>query len=214
MTAYANSEHRMIGALYIVSAPSGAGKTSLVSNLLGTDRFVKKSVSYTTRAIRPGEEDGVHYHFVSPDEFRDMKARGEFLESALVHGNEYGTSRRTVDSECAAGYDVLLEIDWQGAAQIRALKPDAVSVFVLPPSIRDLEERLRRRGQDSDEVIARRVAAARGEITHVPEFDYVIINDDFDRAAQDLISIVRAERHRRPRQLARHTDLINRLTGS
>jgi guanylate kinase len=201
----------MIGALYIVSAPSGAGKTSLVSNLLGTDRFVKKSVSYTTREMRPGEENGEHYHFVSVDTFRAMKARGEFLEHALVHANEYGTSRRTVDTECAAGYDVLLEIDWQGAAQIRALKADVVSIFVLPPSIRDLEERLRRRAQDSDETIARRVAAARGEIAHVSEFDYVIINDDFDRAAQDLISIVRAERHRLPRQTARHADLISRL---
>jgi guanylate kinase len=202
----------MIGALYIVSAPSGAGKTSLVSNLLGTDRFVKKSVSYTTRGMRPGEENGVHYHFVSADEFEQMKARGEFLEHALVHGNAYGTSRRVVESECAAGYDVLLEIDWQGAAQVRRLMPDAVAIFVLPPSIRDLEERLRRRAQDSEETIARRVAAARGEIAHVFEFDYVIINDDFDRAAQDLISIVRAERHRLPRQRARHADLISRLT--
>jgi guanylate kinase len=204
----------MIGALYIVSAPSGAGKTSLVSNLLGTDRFVKKSVSYTTRGMRPGEENGVHYHFVPPEEFAAMKARGEFLEHALVHGNEYGTSRRTVERECAAGYDVLLEIDWQGAAQVRNVKSDVVSIFVLPPSIRTLEERLRRRAQDSEEIIARRVAAARGEIAHVSEFDYVIINDDFDRAAQDLISIVRAERHRLPRQLARHADLISRLTDT
>ena len=204
----------MIGSLFIVSAPSGAGKTSLVSNLLGTDRFVRKSVSYTTRPARPGEENAVHYHFVSADEFGAMKARGEFLEHALVHGNEYGTSRRTVDRECAAGYDVLLEIDWQGAAQIRKAKIDVVSIFVLPPSIRDLEERLRRRAQDSDEVIAGRVAAARGEIAHVFEFDYVIINDDFDRAAQDLISIIRAERHRLPRQVARHADLISRLTDT
>ena len=204
----------MIGALYIVSAPSGAGKTSLVSNLLGTDRFVKKSVSYTTRGMRPGEENGVHYHFVSPEEFAEMKARGEFLEHAHVHGNDYGTSRRTVERECAAGYDVLLEIDWQGAAQIRKVKSDVVSIFVVPPSIRTLEERLRRRAQDSEEIIARRVAAARGEIAHVSEFDYVIINDDFDRAAQDLISIVRAERHRLPRQLARHADLISRLTDT
>src|SRR5215218_9353657 len=133
----------MIGSLFVVSAPSGAGKTSLVSSLLGTDRFVKKSVSYTTRGMRPGEENGVHYHFVPPEEFGAMKARGEFLEHALVHGNEYGTSRRTVEREYAAGYDVLLEIDWQGAAQIRKVKPDVVSIFVLPPSIRTLEERLR-----------------------------------------------------------------------
>lgn len=204
----------MSGCLFIVSAPSGAGKTSLVSALLGTDRHVKKSVSYTTRPPRTGEEDGVHYHFVSSEQFARMKARGDFLETALVHGNEYGTSSGTVESECAAGFDVLLEIDWQGAAQIRSLKPQVVSIFVLPPSISALEERLRRRAQDSPEVIARRIAAARGEIAHVAEFEYVIINDDFDRAAQDLISIVRAERHRLPRQLARHTDLINRIVNS
>ena len=204
----------MSGSLYIVSAPSGAGKTSLVTALLTADPLVKKSVSYTTRAARPGEQNGVHYHFIAPDEFERMRAHGDLLESALVHGNQYGTSRRTVARETAAGHDVLLEIDWQGAAQIRAIDPSAVAIFVLPPSIEALEERLTGRGQDSAEVIARRVANARGEIAHVSEFDYVIINDDFDRAAQDLISIVRAERLRHPRQLARHTDLINRLTRS
>ena len=204
----------MSGCLFIVSAPSGAGKTSLVSALLGTDRHVKKAVSYTTRAVRAGEENGVHYHFVGVPDFAQMAAQGDFLETALVHGNQYGTSRHTVESECAAGLDVLLEIDWQGAAQIRKLQPDVVSIFILPPSIQALEDRLRRRGQDAEDVIARRVAAARGEIAHVAEFDYVIINDDFDRAAQDLISIIRAERHRLPRQLARHTDLINRLISS
>ncbi|MDB5867368.1 MAG: guanylate kinase [Betaproteobacteria bacterium] len=204
----------MSGSLYIVSAPSGAGKTSLVSKLLAADPLVKKSVSFTTRAPRPGEVDGQHYHFVSPEAFEHMRAGGELLESALVHGNHYGTSRKTVESVCATGSDVLLEIDWQGAAQIRKLKPEAVAIFVLPPSISALEERLRGRAQDSAEVIARRVAAARGEIAHVPEFEYVIINDDFDRAAQDLISIIRAERLRLPRQLARHTDLIDRISGS
>jgi guanylate kinase len=204
----------MSGSLYIVSAPSGAGKTSLVAKLLAIDPLVKKSVSYTTRGARPGEVDGQHYHFVAPEVFESMRASGALLESALVHGNHYGTSRDTVETVCAAGTDVLLEIDWQGAAQIRKLKPDAVAIFVLPPSISALEHRLRGRAQDSAEVIARRVAAARGEIAHVPEFDYVIINDDFDRAAQDLISIVRAERLRLPRQLARHTDLIDRISGS
>jgi guanylate kinase len=204
----------MSGSLYIVSAPSGAGKTSLVSKLLAADPLVKKSVSFTTRAPRPGEVDGQHYHFVSPEAFEHMRAGGELLESALVHGNHYGTSRKTVETVCATGSDVLLEIDWQGAAQIRKLKPEAVAIFVLPPSISALEERLRGRAQDSAEVIARRVAAARGEIAHVPEFEYVIINDDFDRAAQDLISIIRAERLRLPRQLARHTDLIDRISGS
>jgi guanylate kinase len=204
----------MSGSLYIVSAPSGAGKTSLVAKLLSADPLVKKSVSYTTRGARPGEIDGQHYHFVAPEAFEAMRASGALLESALVHGNHYGTSRDTVETVCGTGTDVLLEIDWQGAAQIRKLKPDAVAIFVLPPSISALEHRLRGRAQDSAEVIARRVAAARGEIAHVPEFDYVIINDDFDRAAQDLISIVRAERLRLPRQLARHTDLIDRISGS
>ena len=204
----------MSGSLYIVSAPSGAGKTSLVSALLAADPLIRKSVSYTTRDPRPGEQNGRDYHFVTPDEFERMRSQGELLESALVHGNHYGTSRRTVETECAAGSDVLLEIDWQGAAQSRKLKPEAVAIFILPPSIPALEERLRRRGQDSDEVIARRLAAAQGEIAHVHDFDYVIINDDFDRAAQDLTSIVRAERLRLPRQLARHTDLISRITGS
>ena len=201
----------MSGCLFIVSAPSGAGKTTLVSGLIATDPLVRKSVSYTTRKARPGEENGRDYHFVSEEEFRQRMADSEFLETALVHGNMYGTSRRTVERECAAGYDVLLEIDWQGAAQIRKLKPDSVAIFILPPSIEALEKRLRGRGQDNPEVIARRVAAARGEISHVGEFDYVIINEEFNRAAQELISIIRAERLRLPRQLARHRDLINRL---
>ena len=201
----------MSGCLFIVSAPSGAGKTTLVSGLIATDPLVRKSVSYTTRKARPGEENGRDYHFVSEEAFRQRLADGEFLETALVHGNMYGTSRRTVERECAAGYDVLLEIDWQGAAQIRRLEPDSVAIFILPPSIEALEKRLRGRGQDNAEVIARRVAAARGEISHVGEFDYVIINEEFNRAAQELISIIRAERLRLPRQLARHRDLINRL---
>lgn len=203
----------MSGCLFIVSAPSGAGKTTLVSGLIAADTQVRKSVSYTTRKPRPGEEHGIDYRFIPPDEFQRMREAGEFLETAVVHGNLYGTSRDTVDTECAAGYDVLLEIDWQGAAQIRAIKPDAVAIFILPPSIGALEKRLRGRGQDSAEVIARRVAAARGEISHVGEFDYVIINEEFNRAAQDLICIIRAERLRLARQLARHTKLINRVIG-
>jgi guanylate kinase len=204
----------MTGCLFIVSAPSGAGKTSLVSALLAADPLLKKSISYTTRAPRPGEQNGRHYHFVTQAAFDQMRARGDLLETALVHGNYYGTSKHTVESDCAAGADVLLEIDWQGAAEIRRLKPDAVAIFVLPPSIESLEERLRGRAQDTPQVIADRLAAARGEISHAGEFDYVIINDDFDRAAQDLITIIRAERLRLPRQLVRYTDLINRLTGS
>jgi guanylate kinase len=201
----------MMGSLFIVSAPSGAGKTSLVAALLAADPYIKKSVSYTTRAARPGEESGRHYHFIGEEQFERMRTENQFLETALVHGNRYGTSRHAVDTECAAGNDVVLEIDWQGAAQIRKARPDAVTIFVLPPSTEALEERLRGRGQDSAEVIARRIAASRGEIAHVVEFDYVIINDEFHRAAQDLTSIVRAERLKRPRQLARHAALINRM---
>lgn len=203
----------MSGCLFIVSAPSGAGKTSLVGALLAADPAITKSVSYATRAPRPGERNGRDYHFVSPEEFERMRSGGEFLETAHVHGNLYGTSRTAVERECEAGRDVLMEIDWQGAAQVRKLKPDVVTVFVLPPSMETLEERLRARALDSEEVIATRLGAARGEISHVREFDYVIINEDFDRAAQQLVSIIRAERLRLPRQLARHTDLINRLLG-
>jgi guanylate kinase len=199
------------GCLFIVSAPSGAGKTSLVSALLAADPLVRKSVSYTTRPPRPGEENGRHYHFVGLDEFDRMRAASELLEWALVHGHHYGTSRLVVENVCREGSDVLLEIDWQGAAQVRAARPDAASVFVLPPSIETLEARLRGRAQDSAEVIARRVAAARGEIAHVSEFEYVIMNDDFSRALLDLQSIVRAERLRTARQLLRHSDLVNRL---
>jgi guanylate kinase len=201
----------MSGSLLIVSAPSGAGKTSLCSALLAADPLVRKSVSYTTRAPRPGEEHARHYHFVTVEEFERMRASGDFLEWAHVHGHRYGTSRRLVESVCRAGYDVLLEIDWQGAAQIRARKVETTSVFILPPSVEALEERLRGRGQDSSEVIARRVAAARSEIAHVSEFDYVIINDDFERAAQDLIGIARTDRLRGARQLLRHTELLDRL---
>jgi guanylate kinase len=204
----------MSGCLFIVSAPSGAGKTTLVSGLIAADPIVKKSVSYTTRTSRPGEENGRDYHFVTDEQFRRMHADGEFLETAHVHGNLYGTSKRAVENECSVGNDVLLEIDWQGARQIRKLQPDAVAIFILPPSIEALEKRLRGRGQDSAEVIAKRVSAARGEISHVGDFDYVIINEEFNRAAQDLISIIRAERLRLPRQLARHTALIDKLKDS
>ena len=201
----------MSGCLFIVSAPSGAGKTTLVSGLSAADPMIRKSVSYTTRAPRLGEENGRDYHFIEVEEFERMRGQGDFLETARVHDNLYGTSRRTVEKETAGGFDVLLEIDWQGAAQIRRLKPDSVAIFILPPSIEALEKRLRGRAQDAPEVIARRVAAARGEISHVGEFDYVIINDEFNRAAQDLISIIRAERLRLPRQLSRHSDLIDKL---
>jgi guanylate kinase len=201
----------MSGILFIVSAPSGAGKTSLVKALLKAEAGVKLSVSYTTRPPRPGEVNGRDYHFVSPPEFERMLEAGEFLESAVVHGNRYGTSRKWIERELGRDRDVLLEIDWQGAQQVRRLMRGIVSIFIMPPLPTVLEARLRKRAQDSAEVIARRLAAAREEMSHVAEFEYVIINDDFNRAARDLTSIIRAERLRLPRQLARHGNLINRM---
>ncbi len=201
----------MTGNLFIVCAPSGAGKTSLVGELLKADTQIRLSVSYTTRKPRPGEVDGREYHFVSKQKFGQMLDRGEFLESALVHGNHYGTSQRWINEQRAAGSDILLEIDWQGAAEVRTLMPEAIGIFILPPSLEALTRRLNERAQDSPDVIARRLAAARVEISHVAEFNYVIINDNFDQAARDLISIVRAQRLLAPVQVVRHNDLINRM---
>ena len=183
----------MNGILFIISSPSGGGKTSLVRALLEAEPEVRLSVSYTTRAARAGEADGHDYHFVTPPEFERMLEAGQFLESAVIYGNRYGTSQKWIERERAEGRDVLLEIDWQGAQQVRRLLRQVVTIFILPPSPEVLESRLRGRGQDSEEIVARRLAAAREEIAHVGEYDYVIINDDFNRAAQDLRSIVRAE---------------------
>jgi len=201
----------MSGNLYIVSAPSGAGKTSLVAKLLENDARIRKSVSYTTRGPRPGETDGRHYHFVTSETFEKMALAGDFLESATVHGNRYGTSRRWVQDQLAGDTDIVLEIDWQGAAQVRGLMPAAISIFILPPSFEALLQRLNSRAQDAPEVIATRLANARAEISHVHDFDYVIINSDFKAAAAELQDIVRAERLRTAHQLTRHTALINRL---
>jgi guanylate kinase len=201
----------MTGNLFIVCAPSGAGKSSLVGALLKADTQIRLSVSYTTRQPRPVEVDGREYQFVSVQQFEQMLEQGEFLESAQVHGNYYATSQRWINDQRAAGSDILLEIDWQGAQQVRKLIPEALGIFILPPSFEILTARLKKRAQDAPEVIARRRAAARAEISHVAEFDYIIINDQFDRAAQDLISIVRAQRLRSPAQLARQGDLITRL---
>lgn len=201
----------MSGNLFIVCAPSGAGKTSLVNELLKADAQIKLSVSYTTRAPRSGEIDGREYHFMTVQKFQQMAAQGEFLESAQVHGNYYGTSQRWIAEQRAAGSDILLEIDWQGAAQVRKLLPESIGIFILPPSFDALVARLNTRAQDPPDVIARRLTAAREEISHVSEFDYVIINDKFGMAVQDLTSIVRARRLRTPVQLARHQDLINRM---
>jgi guanylate kinase len=201
----------MSGTLFIVSAPSGGGKTSLVKALLEAEPEVRLSVSYTTRPARPGEVDGRNYHFVALPEFQRMLEAGEFLESAVIYGNRYGTSQKWIDRERAGGSDVLLEIDWQGAQQVRRLMKQVVSIFVLPPSLEVLESRLKGRAQDSADAVARRLAAARDEISHVSEYDYVIINEDFNRAALDLRSIIRAERLKLPRQLDRYSNVINHM---
>ncbi len=202
----------MNGNLFIVCAPSGAGKTTLVAALLKADPGIRLSVSYTTRKPRAGEVDGRDYHFIDQQKFQGMAANGEFLESALVHGNYYGTSHSWIDEQRTAGADILLEIDWQGAAQVRRMMPDAIGIFVLPPSFETLVRRLNTRAQDPPDVISRRIAAARAEISHVTEFNYVIINDKFDEAVLDLASVVRAQRLLAANQLARHSDLINRMT--
>ena len=201
----------MPGNLFIVSAPSGAGKTSLVNALLESTTGIDLSVSYTTRAPRPGEVDGREYHFVDREKFLEMAERGDFLESAEVYGNLYGTSQSWIQAEIDGGRDILLEIDWQGAGQVRKIFPDSISLFILPPSLQALEIRLKGRKQDSAEVIERRLQAARDDIGHVGEFDYVIINDKLDEAVQQLKAIVIAAGLRRERQLSRQRDLINQL---
>ena len=198
------------GTLFIISAPSGAGKTSLVNALLQRLDGVRVSVSHTTRPQRPGEVDGVNYHFVERAQFETMLEAGDFLESAEVFGNYYGTSQRWVEQTLAGGTDVILEIDWQGAQQVRRLLP-AVSIFILPPGREVLEQRLRGRGQDAPEVIARRLAEAVSEMSHYAEADYLIINDRFDTALDELAAVVSGERLRLPRQLQRHTALIEQL---
>ena len=201
----------MKGSIFIICAPSGAGKTSLVCELLRRDQSARLSVSHTTRAPRPGEQDGRDYHFVSRPAFEAMIKRGEFLESAEVHGNLYGTSQGWIDEQRARDVDIVLEIDWQGARQVRKLIPEAIGIFILPPSPETLRRRLVDRGQDSEAVIEGRLRAARGEIAHLAEFDYVIINNNFDDAVEDLVSIVRATRLRIAPQVSRHSDLINSL---
>ena len=201
----------MSGNIFIICAPSGAGKTSLVAELLRRDRGVSLSVSHTTRAPRPGERDGRDYHFVPRPTFEAMIGRGEFLESADVHGNLYGTSQGWIDEQRARDVDIVLEIDWQGAQQVRKLIADAIGIFILPPSLAALRRRLNDRGQDSTAVIERRLQAAQGEIAHLAEFDYVIVNHNFDDAVEDLVSIVRAARLRTASQVSRHSDLINSL---
>lgn len=200
------------GNLFIITAASGAGKTSLVKALLAKDAQLCLSISHTTRQPRPGEVNGEDYHFVDEAKFLQMLSEAQFLESAQVHGARYGTSQAAVDAPLAAGRDVILEIDWQGAQQVRTLYPQAISIFVLPPSVETLAQRLNNRGQDSSETIARRVAAAREEMRHVSEFDYVTINDNFDVALQDISAIIRTQRLATAAQLQRYASLIQTLT--
>ena len=200
-----------LGNLFVVAAPSGGGKTSLTRALLEREPEILLSVSYTTRPPRPGEKDGIDYHFVTPKRFRELEEAGEFLEHAHVHGNWYATSATWLRQQIEAGQDVLLEIDWQGAAQVRKLIGAAVHVFILPPSLASLEERLVRRGQDDERTIARRLTAAREEIRHCDEFDYVIINQEFASALDDLSAIVRASRLRTAQQRVRYKALLEKL---
>jgi len=199
------------GLLLIVSAPSGAGKTSLVAALLEGDAQLTMSVSHTTRERRLREQDGVNYHFVSRDAFLEMAGRDEFLEHAEVFGHLYGTSSGSVATERDKGRDVILEIDYQGARQIRARYPDAISIFILPPSRTTLAQRLEQRGEDSESVIRERLAKARSEIASYAEYDYLVVNDAFQDALDDLAAIVRAERLRLGRQHARLGSLLNEL---
>ncbi|MDX1319464.1 MAG: guanylate kinase [Oceanospirillum sp.] len=205
------AENSSKGTLYIVSAPSGAGKSSLVTALLEQTRDIKVSVSHTTRAPRPGEEDGVNYNFVSVDQFKALLAEEAFLEHAEVFGNFYGTSRIWLEEQLNAGTDIILEIDWQGAQQVRKLMPEAVGIFILPPSKEALQERLDNRGQDSAEIIAGRMAQAVSEMSHFDEYDYVIINDRFEVALNELRSVIIAQRQLLKSQQLRQGQLISDL---
>ncbi|MDH4610110.1 guanylate kinase [Pseudomonas sp. BN102] len=199
------------GTLYIVSAPSGAGKTSLVKALIDAEPNIRVSVSHTTRGMRPGEVDSVNYNFVTREEFVHMLEHGDFLEHAEVFGNLYGTSQRWVQQTLAEGHDLILEIDWQGAQQVRHLMPQAKSIFILPPSQEALRQRLNNRGQDSDEIIDRRMREAVSEMSHYVEYDYLVINDDFATALDDLKAIFRANQLRHGAQQVRHGALLARL---
>lgn len=202
----------MQGTLYIISAPSGAGKTSLVSQLLQQDSLICVSVSTTTRPKRPGEVDGINYHFTSVSEFEAQVENGLFLEHAKVFDNYYGTSSATVDEQLAQGKDVILEIDWQGARQIRQQIPEAISIFILPPSLTELERRLQGRATDSEEVIAKRMQEAVSEMSHYSEFDYLIFNNHFNTALEELQLIFKANRLALPAQAQAHQALLQSLT--
>jgi guanylate kinase len=202
------------GSMLMIVAPSGAGKSSLVNALLEKDKGIGLSISFTTRAPRPGEVNGREYNFLSEEEFLARQKAGDFLEWAQVHGNYYGTSKSWIESQMQNGQDVILEIDWQGARQIQKLIPSAIWIFILPPSIQALEDRLRKRAQDDEVTIQKRVNAARDELTHVAEANYLVINDNFDQALQDLTQLVLASRLRAQSQLARHHQLAKELGAS
>ncbi|MEB8432516.1 guanylate kinase [Cocleimonas sp. KMM 6892] len=201
------------GTLYIISAPSGAGKTSLITKLLETLEGAEMAVSHTTRKAREGEIDGKHYHFIDADTFLNGVHNGDFLEHANVFGNHYGTAKKSVDEILNKGVDVILEIDWQGAQQVRDLMPGCLSIFILPPSKEELEKRLRGRGTDSDDVIAKRLGQSVDDIQHYPEFDYVVINDDFDESVETLKSIFIANRTTLERQKLRNKSLLEGLAN-
>lgn len=199
------------GTLFIISSPSGAGKSSLIKALLerpSADGKLQVSVSHTTRAVRPGEVDGIHYHFIDQPEFKTLIERGAFYEWAEVFGNYYGTSREWIDEQLAKGIDILLDIDWQGARQIRAQSPSAKSIFILPPSRVELERRLNARQQDSAEVIKGRMDKAVSEMSHYNEYDYLLVNDHFDQALNRLSAIIEAERANTDKQAIRYQDLL------
>lgn len=218
MTKLADHRHQAEsapqGTLFVVSAPSGAGKTSLVRALLEQDPSLGLSISYTTRAPRPGEIDGEHYHFVDHARFEQMIAGGELVEYARVFDNAYGTSEASLRKVIDAGDDLLLEIDWQGARQVRERLAEAISIFILPPSLAALESRLRKRGQDGDEVIAVRMARARDELSHFDEYDYLIVNDRFETALTTLAAVVTAERQRLARQRRRHAAMLDEMLAA
>ena len=199
------------GTLYIISAPSGAGKSSLVKALIDSEPLIRVSVSHTTRGMRPGEQDGVHYHFVDHAQFSAMLERSEFLEHAQVFGNYYGTSQRALEKTLAEGIDLILEIDWQGAQQVRRLMPLAKSIFILPPTLEALRHRLTGRGQDSGEVIEQRMREAVSEMSHYVEYDYLVINDDFSHALSDLKAVFRANQLLQTAQQQRHAGLLSEL---
>jgi guanylate kinase len=199
------------GSLFIISAPSGAGKTSLVKALIESTSGIAVSISHTTRAMRPGEENGVHYHFVDQTTFTAMIEQKAFLEHAQVFDNFYGTSEASIEAQQALGHDVILEIDWQGAQQVRLLIPEVISIFILPPSVEELKKRLTGRGQDSEEVIQRRLGDAVADSSHFDEFDYIIFNDDFVMALDELRSIFTANHLRRENQQQNHADQLKKL---